>query len=125
MLKMFLITGAGGFFGSGLRYLAQRLVPIVFPASFPLGTLMINVVGSLMIGIIYAVGEKSSILSPEMRIFLAVGICGGFTTFSTFSLDSFSLLRSGEYLYFSIYVIATLILSLIATIAGIWLIKSL
>jgi fluoride exporter len=125
MLKMFFITGAGGFLGSGFRYLAQRFISVLIPVTFPVATLSINILGSLLIGIIYAVGEKSNIMSPEVRLFLAVGICGGFTTFSTFSLDAVGLMRDGEYLYLTIYVLASVILSIFATITGIWIIKSL
>ena len=125
MLKMFLITGAGGFFGSGFRYLAQRLIAIYFPVSFPYGTLFVNVLGGFLIGIIYALGDKTKILTPEMRLFLAVGICGGFTTFSTFSLDVFGLLNDREYLYLTIYVVSSVLLSISATIAGVWIIKAL
>lgn len=125
MLKMFLITGAGGFLGSGLRYLAQRLFAVILPVTFPFATLTVNVLGSLLLGIIYAMGEKSNILGPEVRIFLAVGICGGFTTFSTFSLDTVNLLRDGEYLYLTIYITASVLLGIFATLSGIWIIKSL
>jgi len=125
MLKMFLITGAGGFFGSGLRYLSQRWIAQLLPVSFPYGTLIVNVLGSFLIGIIFALGDKTRILSPEMRMFLAVGLCGGFTTFSSFSLDSYGLLKDSEYLYFSIYMFSSIITGILAVIAGIWLIKSL
>lgn len=125
MLKMFMITGAGGFLGSGFRYLVQRYIAIYSPVSFPFGTLIVNILGSLLIGIIYALGDKTNFLSPEVRIFLAVGVCGGFTTFSSFSLDTFGLLKDSEYLYLSVYVIASVLLSISATIAGIWIIKSL
>lgn len=125
MLKMFLITGAGGFLGSGFRYLAQRLIADFLPVSFPYGTLIINIAGSLLIGIVFALGEKTRILTPEMRIFLAVGVCGGFTTFSTFSLDTYTLLKDSQYLYLSVYVFLSVLLSISATIAGIWIIKSL
>ncbi|MDX9905887.1 MAG: fluoride efflux transporter CrcB [Bacteroidales bacterium] len=122
---MFLITGAGGFLGSGLRYLVQRLVAIYLPVSFPFATLFINIFGSLLIGMIYAAGDKSNILGPELRIFLAIGVCGGFTTFSTFSLDTFNLIKDGAYLYVSLYILASVILSISATFGGIWIVKSL
>ncbi len=125
MLKMFLITGAGGFLGSGLRYLSQRFIAHFLPVSFPYGTLIINIAGSFLIGIIFAMGDKTRILSPDVRMFLAVGFCGGFTTFSSFSLDSYGLLRDSEYLYFSIYLFSSVILGILAVIAGIWFIKSL
>lgn len=124
MWKMFLITGAGGFLGSGFRYLAQRLIAVILPVSFPYGTLIINVTGCFLIGIIYALGDKTRIMTPEFRMFLAIGICGGFTTFSTFSLDSYSMIRDGEYLYLTIYILASVLLSILATIAGIWIIKT-
>lgn len=125
MLKMFLITGAGGFLGSGLRYLVQRFIADYLPVSFPFGTLMVNIIGSLLIGIIYALGDKTRILTPEIRIFLAIGVCGGFTTFSSFSLDTIGLLRDSEYLYVFLYVTSSVFLSIAATIAGIWIIKAL
>jgi CrcB protein len=125
MLKMFLITGAGGFLGSGLRYLSQRLISYYFPISFPYGTLFINIAGSFLIGLIFALSDKSNILSPELRIFLAVGFCGGFTTFSSFALDSYGLLKDSEYLYFTAYLVSSTVIGIMALIAGIWFIKSL
>lgn len=125
MLKMFLITGAGGFFGSGLRYLSQRLISHYFPISFPYGTFFVNIAGSFLIGLIFALSDRTSILSPELRMFLAVGFCGGFTTFSSFALDSYSLLKGSEYLYFSAYLVSSIVLGILALIAGIWFIKSL
>jgi len=122
---MFLITGAGGFIGSGLRYLVQRVIAIYLPVTFPFATLFINVFGSLLIGIIYALSDKTSMLNPEMRIFLAIGVCGGFTTFSTFSLDTYSLVKDGAYLFVSLYIFASVILSIAAVFAGIWIVKSL
>jgi len=125
MLKMFLITGAGGFFGSGLRYLSQRVIAHYFPISFPYGTLIVNIVGCFLIGVIFAMSDKTRILSPDIRMFLAVGFCGGFTTFSSFALDSYGLIRDSEYLYFSLYLFSSIILGILAVIAGIWIIKSL
>jgi fluoride exporter len=125
MFKLFLITGTGGFLGSGLRYLAQRFFAFYFPVSFPYGTMIINIAGSLLIGIIYALGDRSRVLTPEIRLFLTVGLCGGFTTFSTFSFDAVNLIQNRAYLYLGVYILASVILSITATIAGIWLIKSL
>ncbi|MBN2175230.1 MAG: fluoride efflux transporter CrcB [Bacteroidales bacterium] len=125
MLKMFLITGAGGFLGTGLRYLSQRFIAHYFTVSFPYGTLIINITGSLLIGIIFALSEKTRILTPDMRMFLAIGLCGGYTTFSSFALDSYGLLKDSQYLYFTTYLFSSVILSILAVIAGIWFIKSL
>jgi len=125
MLKMFLITGAGGFSGSGLRYLSQRMISHYFPVSFPFGTLFVNIAGSFHIGLLFALTDKTRILTPDMRMFLAIGFCGGFTTFSSFALDGYGLLKDSAYLYFTTYVFSNIILCILAVIAGIWLIKSL
>ena len=63
----------------------------MFEISFPLGTFLINILGSFIIGLVYALSERGNFLSPEVRLFLTVGICGGFTTFSTFSYDNFNM----------------------------------
>lgn len=124
MIKMFLITGAGGFLGSGLRYVAQRVITSYFPISFPFGTLFVNISGCFLVGIIFALAVKTEMMSPELRMFLAIGFCGGFTTFSSFSLDAFGLLIDGAYLYFLLYLTASILLCLAATITGIWIIKA-
>ena len=123
MLKMFLITGAGGFFGSGLRYLTQRFISHYFSVSFPYGTLAINILGSFLIGVIFAISDKTRILSPDVRMFLAIGFCGGFTTFSYLALDSYGLLKDSAYFYFSTYLLASIFLGILAVMAGVWIIK--
>jgi len=87
MLRMLFIVGSGGFLVSAARYLSQVMINKYFPSSFPYGTFSINVSGSFLIGLIFALGEKGNILSPEVRMFLVTGFCGGFTTFSTFSYE--------------------------------------
>ncbi len=125
MLKIFLITGAGGFLGSGVRYLVQRIAEIYLPVAFPSGTTIINISGSFLIGIIFALGDKTKILTPEMRIFLATGFCGGFTTFSTFSLEAYGLLQDRAYFFLSGYIFISVFFGIFATLAGIWLVRSL
>ncbi len=122
---MFFIVGMGGFLGSGSRYLFQRVISDHISISFPSGTLLINIAGSFLIGIIFALGDKTKIMTPEIRMFLAVGFCGGFTTFSSFSLDAYGLMKDGQYFYFSAYLVSSVMLCILATFAGIWLIKSL
>lgn len=124
MLKMFFITGVGGFLGSGCRYLVQRLSAHYLPVSFPFGTLFINVTGCLLIGFLFAAADRSRFFTPEIRMFLIIGLCGGFTTFSTFTLDAYHLLKGGQYLYVSVYIVLSVTLGILATIAGIWIIKS-
>jgi len=92
-----LIAGAGGFFGASLRFLLRGLINKFLPAAwFPIGTLTINIIGCLVLGALVGLWEVKQALSPELRIFLFVGICSGFTTYSTFALDSVNLIRSGQ-----------------------------
>jgi fluoride exporter len=124
-MKILFLIGTGGFIGSIARYLTQQSISKVLPVIFPYGTLMVNVSGCFLIGIIYALTDRGSLISPEWRFFLATGFCGGFTTFSTFSYESYGLLREGEYMFLSLYVLLSLLLSILATIGGITIIRSL
>ncbi len=86
MLKLMLVAGAGGFFGTCLRYLSGKLFHWLAPASaFPWSTLTVNVVGSLLIGIFYGLADRHNMLTPAMNVFLITGFCGGLTTFSSFA----------------------------------------
>lgn len=114
----------GGFIGTVARYLSQQLVYRFYPAIFPMGTLAVNVIGCLLIGIIYVFSERGNLLSPEWRLFLTTGICGGFTTFSTFSYESVQLLNEGEYSYVTVYAVASVVLGVLATLFGIWITKT-
>lgn len=88
-----IFVGLGGFVGSILRYLVG-LIPIKNPSDFPINTFLINVFGSLAIGVIACLAAKNSNLDSRLILFLKVGICGGFTTFSTFSLETASLSKT-------------------------------
>lgn len=110
----------GGGVGSVLRYLAQisineRMSGIGFPFSW--GTFIVNIAGSFLIGLFYSVSERWN-LSMEMRLFLTTGLCGGFTTFSTFSNDGLSLLRGEFYSTFLLYALLSIGLGLVAVMAG-------
>jgi len=124
MLKTITLVGIGGAIGSILRYLASTLINTKILSGFPWGTLFINITGCFIIGVVYAFAEKNSI-SPEWRFFLATGICGGYTTFSTFSLESFSLLRDGHYFYATAYISSSVLLGTLATFAPIIVIEKL
>jgi len=103
MFKNLMLIGLGGFVGSIARYLVSRLNNHVEFLSIPLGTLTVNVLGSFLIGFLTGIAEKSPILNVEMRMFLMVGLCGGFTTFSTFSGENLMLLRNGQLLSLFLY----------------------
>ena len=120
---MFLIAGLGSFFGGGFRYLVQQFFIRQFPEPFPVGTLVVNILGCFIIGIIFSLSERTNLLSNEMRMFLAVGLCGGFTTFSSFSLENFAMLRDGQYFYIFSYVGLSIFLGFLATYLGIQIIK--
>jgi len=124
MNRIFLLVGIGGFIGSVLRYYSSQLFARYFSTALPLGTFTVNIAGCLLIGIIYGLSERSNILSPEWRVFLAAGFCGGFTTFSTFSYESINLIRDGEFFILSLYVAASVILGFAATYLGMTIMKS-
>lgn len=124
MGKMILLVGAGGCLGSIARFVSQQLISRYYPSSFPWGTLFVNVLGCFIIGVIYALSEKGSLLSPEWRLLLATGFCGGFTTFSSFAYENVALIRDGEFLYTFIYIAASLLIGLVGAYLGILIVKS-
>ena len=103
MFKGVFIVGIGGFIGTVARYLLSQFIQKYFNTAFPLGTLIINILGCLIIGLLFGMFERGSLISSELRLFLTVGFCGGFTTFSTFSNDSVNLINDGELLYLMLY----------------------
>jgi len=123
MLKSILIVGFGGFIGTVARFLTSRYFQENVTSFFPWSTLIINIIGSLLIGIIFGISEKGDFMSPDVRLFLTVGICGGFTTFSTFSNDAFLLLRQEEWIRFAFYTSMSFFLGLLAVYGGRIIIK--
>jgi CrcB protein len=122
-MKEFIIVGFGGFSGSVLRYLVQKLYITHTTSAFPWSTLIVNLAGSLFIGVIYGLAERYNLFTLEWRLFLATGFCGGFTTFSAFSNDGLILLRDGNYLYFLVYVFTSVIIGLLLAFLGYLLFK--
>ncbi len=118
-----MIVGLGGFIGTVARFLISRYFQVNFTSVFPWSTFIVNIVGCLLIGIIYGISEKSELLSPDIRLFLTVGICGGFTTFSTFSNDSFMLIREQEWFRFALYTSLSIFIGLMAVYFGRLIIK--
>ena len=123
MLRFLTIIAVGGAVGSVGRYLAQVAVTRHFPYPFPLGTLLVNVLGCLLIGLFYALAEKGTVASPELRLLLTTGFCGGFTTFSTFSYEMLTLLQDEHYFLAALYAAGSVLLGLLATFAGVALVR--
>lgn len=118
MTRILIIIGLGGFLGSISRYLMSAGIQQYYFTSFPLGTLSVNTVGSFLIGIIFGFAEKGVLLNADWKMFLAVGFCGGFTTFSTFTLDNLLLLRDGQIAHFLLYTGGSLFIGLFAVAMG-------
>lgn len=113
-LRNYFYVMAGAALGGLLRYVVSDLVQRNTKIIFPFGTLSVNIIGSFLLGlIIFILGERE-IISVQMRLFLTIGICGGFTTFSTFSYETLLLLQEAEFLYAIINIFLNVILSLAA-----------
>ena len=108
-----IVVGAGGFIGTILRYLTG-LIPVKETTVFPVKTFMINILGCLAIGSIAALTAKNLSLSPKLVLFLKVGICGGFTTFSTFALETTELMKNGHLGIAFLYLILSTVLGISA-----------
>ncbi len=106
-------VGLGGFVGSVLRYLVS-LAPIRHESGFPLVTLGINVLGAFLLGLIMAAAGRNSGIDPRTLLFLKVGVCGGFTTFSTFALEAHTLISGGKPAVALLYMLLSVVLCVLA-----------
>lgn len=120
-MKIALLIGIGGFIGSIARYLVHISLTKFIPVIFPWGTLSVNLVGCFILGIIIGASEGQRPISEEWRFFLGVGFCGSFTTYSTFAFEGFSLLFEKNYILFTTYFLASLILGLLLAAIGYFL----
>lgn len=123
MIKTLLLIGTGGFIGSISRFLASRFVQNVIPSSFPLGTFFVNITGCFLIGLIYGFSDRNSLFNPGWKMFLTVGFCGGFTTFSTFANENLAMLRDGDFFHFLLYTGLSVFLGIGATFSGVLITK--
>ena len=123
MIRTLLLIGTGGFLGSISRFLASRFMQNNFPSAFPFGTFFVNVTGCFLIGLIYGISERSSLFTSGWKMFLAVGFCGGFTTFSAFANENLALLRDGDLFHFLIYTGLSVFLGITATFFGVMITK--
>ena len=115
-----IIAGAGGFIGTSARYVVSKLTAGWTVAPFPTGTFAVNMLGCLLIGVLAALAERGGLLSQNASILLITGVCGGFTTFSTFSNEMLVMLQSRQYVVCGIY----FLLSVLLGVALVWVGRS-
>jgi len=117
-----LLIGTGSFIGGVFRYSLSQFIQTRFLSAFPFGTLGVNIIGCFVMGFVFALSERTNMTS-ELRLFLATGLIGGFTTFSAFSNETFGLMRDGQLWYALAYIAASILLGLLATFFGYSLLK--
>ncbi|HQW83528.1 MAG TPA: fluoride efflux transporter CrcB [Ferruginibacter sp.] len=115
MIKDILFIGLGGAVGSVLRYASSLMLST---KQFPFATLFVNIIGSFIIGVVFAISIRNEVFSNNWKLFLATGLCGGFTTFSAFSLENMGLIQSGKYGLALTYIMLSIILGISATFFG-------
>jgi len=123
MIKNLLLVAFGGGAGSMARYLCRKWLSEDHSHPFPWATFIVNLAGCFLIGVIYAAAEKVTFITPQIRLLLVTGFCGGFTTFSTFAFENMNLLRGNDTIYFLIYTIASVVLGIAAVFGGIAIMK--
>lgn len=121
-MKSFLLVFLGGGIGSAARYLVSRVLNNS-STGFPYGTFAVNIIGSLIIGVILGFALKHHSPSSNTALFIATGLCGGFTTFSAFAYENVMFLKAGDYQTFIFYTLGSILLGFAAVFAGIWIAK--
>ncbi len=121
-MKQLILVFIGGGLGSTLRYWLSKYLDS-FQTGIPYGTFAANISGSLLIGIILGLALKNEALSQNTVLFLATGFCGGFTTFSTFAYENHVFLKSGDFISFALYTIASFVVGFAMVFLGMWLVK--
>lgn len=116
-VKTILLIGLGSCIGGVLRHWLSGLLNDAVVRGFPLGTLAVNVAGCLLIGALYGIFDRGAAMSPEWRLFLTVGLCGGFTTFSTFMNENFLMVQGAQFVSLLLYAV----LSLVGGFLAVWL----
>jgi CrcB protein len=122
-LMILLAVASGGAIGSLLRYFVAGAIQSAAWPGYPWGIFVVNISGGLAMGIIVELAALRLSMSPELRAFLTVGILGGYTTFSTFSLDSVLLIQRGAYASAAAYIVGSTVLSILALFAGLWIVR--
>ena len=123
LLKSIFYVAIGSAIGGVGRFLLQQAIQKRIFTNFPYGTLVVNLIGCFLIGLIYGFATKENVLSPSARLFLATGICGGFTTFSSFMYENYVLIQSGATLNALIYTLGSIFVGYLATFLGVLCVK--
>lgn len=123
MLRTLLIVGAGSFTGGVLRYLVSKLLQDCGAHSFPISTFLVNVIGCFAIGLFYGIFERFTLINTDIRLFLTVGQCGGFTTFFTFINESCQMMKEENFLFLFSYASLSFLGGLFMLYIGYHLIK--
>jgi CrcB protein len=118
MIKTIFLVGLGGALGSILRYVSVGLTNKYFQGTFPIATLAINILGSLLIGLFIGIIAKYYPDNQPLKFLLIVGFCGGFTTFSSFASENYSLFQNGQQFMAYLYIIASVVLTISAVAVG-------
>ncbi len=121
-MKSLVLVFLGGGFGSVLRFLLGKLLNNS-QTGIPYGTFAANILGSLLIGLILGLAAKNEALTQQHTLVLATGFCGGFTTFSSFAYENHIFLKSGDFMTFAMYTIASFIIGFLAVFLGVFLVK--
>jgi len=122
-LKNILLVIAGSAAGGSARYITSLVVQSKNNTQFPMGTFMINLIGCFIIGMVYALAARNASNGSDIKLLLATGFCGGFTTFSAFAFENLELFKSGLHLTALVYIILSVVLGILAVVLGTYLIK--
>ena len=124
MSRNILFVAIGGMFGSVGRFLLVTLAVQLFPSTFPVGTFLVNLVGSFVMGAAVGFAERNLWFDSSWRVFITAGFCGGFTTFSAFAFENVELILNKNYGTFALYSFATFAVCLLAALAGLMITRS-
>ena len=122
-LKNILLVLVGSAAGGSLRYITSLMIQSKNSTQFPLGTFLINIIGCFVIGLVYAIAARNATTGSDIKLLLATGFCGGFTTFSAFAFENLELFKSGMHLTALMYIILSMTLGILAVVLGASLIK--
>lgn len=124
-MNKIVVIGLGSFIGANLRYWLQVALAARWGADFPYGTLLINITGSFLLGLFATLIATRWVVSPNLRLFVAVGLLGGYTTFSSFTVETLALLQGGRWLPGVLYLLGNVMIGLLAALGGIALARAL